>query len=446
MYESRDEFDFGLGFDDIVVDTEEPLWDGLIQQIIAGNVIPVIGPDILVDNINPHDYVLRGYSNKLFNINPVPNSFSELVYDNKYREKYKRDNIYQLVNSFFLKNSFKPSELLKSLLSIRQFPFVITTSFTPVVEQVMREVWKNELRVMRFSNNPQENDDIINNTDLRKPTVYYMFGKVCEEIHRYVLTDIDMLDFCSSWLTNDNKVRPKNLCSALKDKYLLVLGNNYSDWLFRFVWYSMRKQNMREGMLTYDNGVDQSLVAFLTREEVFTKKDPSYVVEQILSRLKKKLAVNEETKFERPEENIEIFISYSRSDYDIAEKLYKALTEEGKRVWFDKKNLSSGGNFIDEIYRAIDTAQYFIPIFSENIFKEKNEKHIYRNEWNRAIEVAVSMGRTYIIPIAEENFDFYGAAIPERIQRHNAIFYKRDEDENMADVAKKIIHTMNKNY
>lgn len=42
------------------------------------------------------------------------------------------------------------------------FPFVITTSFTPIVEQAMRNVWESELRFLKFNNNPQENDDVVN--------------------------------------------------------------------------------------------------------------------------------------------------------------------------------------------------------------------------------------------------------------------------------------------
>ncbi len=440
----------------IKIDPEELLWDHLIEKIVDGDVIPVIGPDVLIEGgINAHQYIIKACA-EMIKMESEPNSFSEFVYDYTYKKMFKSsDYVYYIVNNIFklldeqpekaeeFSQLLNPSSLLMRLLEIRQFPFVITTSFTPVVEQVMRDVWKDELRVMRFSNKPHENDDITNKTDLRKPTVYYMFGKVCEEIHSYVLTDIDILDFCSSWLSNSDRVRPQNLCSVLKDKYLLFLGNNYSDWLFRFVWYSMRRQNMSEGMLTYDNAVDQSFVAFLTREDVFTKKDPSYVVEQILSRIKKKLADIEKTKFDKPEKNVDVFISYSRSDYYIAEKLYKALTEQGKRVWFDKKNITSGGNFMDEIYQAINDANYFIPIFSENIIKEKKERHTYRNEWNKAITVAVSMGRTYIIPLAEEGFDFYKANIPDEINSHNAIFYKNGE--NMECVAKKIIHTMNNN-
>ena len=304
----------------------------------------------------------------------------------------------------------------------------------------MQAIWKDELRVMRFNNNPSENNDIKSGTDLRKPTVYYMFGKVGEGAHKYVLTDTDMLEFVSSWLSNADRARPKNLYNELKDKYLLMLGNNYSNWLFRFIWFSMRKSNMGHGMLAYDQ-LDESLIHFLERAETFTKQNTSDVIDQIMTRLDKKLKENELTKFDRPEDNTDVFISYSRSDSEVAEKLYTALSAQGKRVWYDRQNLTDGGNFMEEIRKAIRTTKYFVPILSNHITQEKDESHVYRNEWAQAIEVAISMGRTFIIPLAEQGFDFYRAAIPEKLQQHNAIFFNGDDD--MSAVAEKIIHNMN---
>ena len=437
-----------FSFDDIIDsnifdnNNDEPLWDKLIQQIIDGNVIPVIGADLLIDNSsNLHKVIIDGLA-RTFGVSKQVNSFSELIYTPEYKNKFnfKLDNIYYQVDKIFAAKRFPASERLRRLLSIKQFPFIITTSFTPVIEQAMQNIWKEELRVMRFNNNPSENNDIKNGADLRKPTVYYMFGKVGAGAHKYVLTDIDLLDFVSSWLSNDNKARPKNLCNELKDKYLLMLGNTYSDWLFRFIWYSIRKPDLGHGMLAYDT-LDESLINFLERTETFTKQNTSDVIDQILVRLDKKLKENEATKFNKPEENMDVFISYSRSDTQVAEQLYKALTAQGKRVWYDKYNLTDGGLFMDEIRKAIKTAQYFVPILTPNIEKEKRESHVYRNEWDTAIEVAISMGRTYIIPLADSNFDFYKAAIPERMQQHNAIFYSGEEGVEV--ITEKIIHKMN---
>lgn len=432
-----------FSFDDITFENRdvEAKWDKLIQQIVNGNVIPVIGADLLIDNScsNLHKLMVDGIA-KIIGINKRFENFSELVNSSEYKDKFKQpDNIYYQVDKL-CKKHIPASERLRKFLSTKQFPFVITTSFTPVVEEVMRDIWKDELNVMKFSNNPSANSDIKTDKDLRKPTIFYMFGKYGSGAHRYALTDIDVLDFVSSWLSKANNVRPKNLCNELKDKYLLMLGNNYSDWLFRFIWYSMRKPDLGHGMLAYDT-LDESLINFLEHTEIFTKQNTSDVIDQILDRLDKKLKENEAPKFNKPQENMDVFISYSRSDQQVAEQLYKALTAQGKRVWYDKYNITAGGFFLDEIKKAIRTAKYFVPILTPNIEKEKQDSHVYRNEWDTAIEVSISMGRTYIIPLADSNFDFYNAAIPERMQQHNAIFYSTEDDIEI--VAEKIIHKLN---
>ena len=436
-------------FETLSTDPDEPLWDKLTQHIIDGKVIPVIGPELLqINGTNIHKFIVEGLGRAL-KMQKTPQTFSDVVYAPEYKAKFgNRDSIYKQVNNMFTKKIFPASDQLVRFLSIRQFPFVITTSFAPIVEQTMRDIWKDELRVMKFNNNPMDNDDIKTGADLRKPTVYYMFGKVCEDIHKYVLTDSDMLNFVAAWMSNDSKARPKNLCSELKDKYLLMLGNNYSNWLFRFIWFSLRNTGNKNAkiaygneMHAYDNKLDDSLLNFLERVETFTKQNTSEVIDQIVSRLDKKLTENEKTKFNQPEENMDVFISYSRSDSRIAEKLYNALTAQGKRVWYDRNNLTDGGNFMDEIRKAIYTTKYFIPILSDNITKEKSDSHVYRNEWDTAIDVAISMGRTYIIPLAEEGFDFYKAAIPSKLQQHNAIFYPKDD--SIDNVVAKIIHKMN---
>ena len=435
-----------LVFDDdwSLEDPDEGNWDRLIDEIINGNVVPVIGAEMLVENFpNIHKTIIDQVAKKL-GIRDQFNSFSELIYHKDYRENYNTDYIYLCVNSFLTQQKrLVPSSLLKKLLSSRQFPFVITTSFTPFVEIAMRELWgDDELKVLKFGNNPSSKEDIRDEAALRCPTVYYMFGKHCSNAHRFALTDTDMLDFCSSWLSEGGEIKPVNLVHELSGKYLLMIGNNYSDWLFRFIWYSLRKGKMGHGMLAY-NDVEDSFLHFIDRTNAFSRKNPAEVIDQIESRLSRKMQENENVKFNKPEMNADVFISYSRRDSEVARRLYEALTRQGKRVWYDRNNISIGANFMEDINRAIRTARYFIPIFSNNITQERNDSHVYRTEWDTAIKVATSLGRTYIIPLASDNFDFYGARIPERIQQHNALKYT--PDSNWDEIARLILHEMNKN-
>lgn len=434
-------------FDDIDIDgdifsnVQQAAWDKLIDEIVNGNVIPLIGPDILIESGNIHRKILEALARK-FRLSNTPSSFSELVYDHDFLKQVKdnKDSIYGYMNRLFSRpNVFRPSNILKELLSIKQFPFIMVTSFTPIVEEVMEEIWGKELRVLKFNNNPSENDDILSETDLRKPTIYYMFGKVGDSAHRYVLTDTDMLDFCTSWLNEGDK-RPHKLARIIKDKYLLMLGNNYSDWLFRFIWYSIRRPGNGAGLVVAEN-IEDELSQFLERNHTFMCNNPHDVIQEIKSRLPERIQDIEKKKFDTVERGVDVFISYSRSDSEIAEELYKKLSEQGKKVWFDKNNISTGGNFRNEIKEGIQNARYFVPVLSKNVENERKESHYYRLEWDDASQMAISLGRTFIIPLTESGFSFKRAAVDERIQRYNAIEYNDISD--IEDAVQKIIHIIN---
>lgn len=434
-------------FDDIDIDVDifsnvqQAAWDKLIDEIVNGNVIPLIGPDILIEGGDIHKKIVEALAKK-FKLLNTPSSFSELVYDHDFLKQVKdnKDSIYGYMNKVFSRpNVFRPSNILKELLSIKQFPFIMVTSFTPIVEEVMKEIWKDELRVLKFNNNPSENDDILSETDLRKPTIYYMFGKVGDAAHRYVLTDTDMLDFCTSWLNEGNK-RPHKLARIIKDKYLLMLGNNYSDWLFRFIWYSIRKPGNGAGLVVAEN-IEDELSQFLERNHTFMCNNPHDVIQEIKSRLPERIQDIEKKKFDSVERGVDVFISYSRSDSAIAEELYRKLSAQGKKVWFDKNNISSGGNFGNEIKEGIQNARYFVPILSKNVENERKESHYYRLEWHEAGKMAISLGRTFIIPLAETGFSFKEAAVDERIQQYNAIEFS--DISSIEEAVQKIIHIIN---
>lgn len=88
---------------------DEPLWDKLIQQIIDGKVIPVIGADLLIENSQNLHKLIIDFLAKGFHVNSCPNSFSELIYDPDYTKVNKKDNVYYQVNKVFANKRFSPS-------------------------------------------------------------------------------------------------------------------------------------------------------------------------------------------------------------------------------------------------------------------------------------------------------------------------------------------------
>lgn len=447
-------------FDDFLIEettnqdcSEEPMWDALIGKIIEGKVIPIIGPDFLTDGPNIHVRLLDAFI-KRYGVKSNPTSFSDLVFDKDYLDKNanNRDSVYSHINIFATQRTVEPSQLLVELLETKLFPFVITTSFLPVVEQTMARVWEDrDLRVLNFNNNPGEirENDINNSSDLLKPTIFYMFGRAGDpRAHSYVVTDQDMLDFCSSWLSGEESKKPKRLIDALGDKFLLMLGTDYSDWLFRFVWYAVRKESALKSenndLISSNVELEDSFVKFMKRNNTFLKNNPAEVIRQIKERMDRQYAHNPSlknkiinrvvTKFSYPEVHTDVFISYSRRDSDVVEKLYEALTAKGLNVWYDKYNLTAGGNFMAEIRQAIKTTQFFVPILSQHITTEAGDDHVYRAEWESACKV--HKGYDFIIPVSEQDFDFYHNKVEEKIQECNAVFYRSIDDMDL--IAEKI--------
>lgn len=398
-------------------------WDRLVTQISEGNVIPVIGPEWLVDDqrgSNPHQILINDLA-EAYELQGKPKSFSELLYDKDFPAS-DRKNIYAMLGEAFEQPLFQPSSLLRRLLALKRFPFVITTSFTPVVEDVMREVWGENLRVMNFSNDPSHNDDIKTRADIKSPTVYYMFGRVCASEHKYVVTDHDMLSFCKAWLSSAE--RPPNLTAELQGKYLLLLGNNYSDWLSRFVWYALKQRLESQPVgLVIDPQAEESLLQFMRRIDAFAQTRPDEVIEKI-EQLVGEREQQHDSLDAKPAMGTDVFISYSRADARVAAMLYDHLTERGLKVWYDRNSLGYGTNFMNEIIAGIRSTKLFVPIMTRNIEAQRNEYHPYRTEWQTAIDIASGYGRSFIMPVSEKNFDFYGSNIPDAIKACNAYLYE----------------------
>jgi len=448
MTEEKEIIDIELDVDSAMSD-EEDRWNELLDEIMAGNVIPVIGPDFQTDGSKNFHTQLVEFFAKKFQIQDNPETFSQLIYDScrKFIARAgKPEAIYKLIHQVLAQVSKPPSELLVRLLATKKFPFVITTSFTTVVEDAMRHAWQGEdVSVLQFRNDPRRDlkpgdGDVLSIRQMSQPTVFYMFGKHSDEKNRYVVTDVDMMEFCRSWLAGINT--PRVLTEAIKSRYLLVLGNNYSDWLFRFICYSLRSsaQGMRSSLMVCAGKSDPHtpLIQFLNRLETFIQRDPNYVVGEIERRLALRLKQQQDDEKSTHDYKTDVFLSYSRSDEHIVERLYDSLTARGLRVWYDRHNIREADRWKQTIVNGIRTTRVFVPVLTTNIENEIMEAHEYRTEWREAASMSSKFGgRTFIVPLAEVGFDFYNdlTDVPQEFSERNATWFDIGTDiEKIADV------------
>ena len=72
-----------------------------------------------------------------------------------------------------------------------------------------------------------------------------------------------------------------------------------------------------------------------------------------------------------PIASLDVFISYSRADSDLARRLNNELQIRGKTTWFDQESIASGDDFQKEIHRGIENCENFIFILSPESVNSK---------------------------------------------------------------------------
>lgn len=373
-------------------------FNAFIEEIKNGNVLLMIGrafeANANIFNGDFYDYILRKL-NLLANTENL--DFSDLSCDNRFlldneRPNHRR-NLHEEIVNIIEENEYAAEEDvsndLLNLIRTGYFRFVFTTSFDPLVEIAMRDMF-GEVRIMNIYD--KMNRDITSKSDFDIPTIYYLFGKASypkgnEVAKKFVATDNDALEVLRKWQMDMGN---SSLLRYASDKYLLTLGCNQNDWLFRFIWYTMKggESGLSKGVVAaFDKS--ESLSHYLKMNHILIDNNASDLVNKILNAIK----MEDETKWKIPSRGCDVFISYSRADSAIVQKLYESLSSKGLKVWYDKMNLGGrhGGPFMNLLKEAIDTSTLFVAVLSDTISKQSQEVHIYRREWNWAEELKLGL-------------------------------------------------------
>jgi|GEM_PF-4777030 len=114
-------------------------------------------------------------------------------------------------------------------------------------------------------------------------------------------------------------------------------------------------------------------------------------------------------------ERIDVFISYRRADGKIfAKRLRADLKKQGFNAWMDERNMPSGEPFIAAIDSAIESARYFLLVFTPEAIKSE----YCQDEWKRAIEQAKP-----IIPLLFIGTD---ADLPEEVKLNDRRDFRKN--------------------
>jgi len=93
------------------------------------------------------------------------------------------------------------------------------------------------------------------------------------------------------------------------------------------------------------------------------------------------------------ENKYDIFISYSRKDYDEVKTIVEEIETKGINVWFDLKSVESGDEFVNKIAAAIDSSRLVIFIYTNNSangYWTQKEVLYAKNQGKRVVPVLLN--------------------------------------------------------
>ena len=103
-----------------------------------------------------------------------------------------------------------------------------------------------------------------------------------------------------------------------------------------------------------------------------------------------------------------VFLSYSRADAKMVDRIAEDLTRNGVDLWMDRLNLVAGQEWLPQIHRAISIADFMVVFLSESGLR--SEAVVY--EYEKAFERQGKAGGTRLIPVLLEKIE-----LPDRLSR-----------------------------
>jgi hypothetical protein len=416
----------------------DSIWDRLLDSLDERTVIPIVGPDLVhveVDEATARldQYVARRLA--LMYQLPADNLPAEkplnAVVCQLLRLRKDRYGICDDVFQIMKEAAFRPSRSLRQLAEITDFNLFVSTTFDPLLEKAINEVrFGNTPGTQAIAYSPRRVDDLpAGKEKLTRPTVYYLMGKL-SATGSYVISDEDLLEYVCD-LQSPSR-RPERLLDELKKNHLLILGEDFSDWLTRIFLRTAKGSRLSatrdsvEILADSKTQRDPSLVSFLlhfsSHTRVFRAGGAVEFVDELWKRWRERQPQTASPAEEPPRREMPrgaIFISYAREDLAAVQALKAGLEAACLPVWFDNERLKPGDSFNPQIEQYIARGcSCFVPVISRNT--ERRHEGYFRREWTVALDrdKGIHFERKFLVPVVVDD-TAEPSAVPPRFAQLN---------------------------
>lgn len=401
-------------------------WEALLLSISERRVIPVVGRELLVleldgEEIPLESYLARRLATSLGVEGDGHQSLNQvaLAYLGRNGQRIK---IYPRLKAILEEHPLPIPRPLRKLAEITDFNLFVSTSPDSLLFRAVELARAgSEPPPVCLAYAPHSKvEDLPPKLSDRETHVYQLFGKV-DVLANYAVTEEDTLEILHS-LQSDRE-RPSILFDELKASDLLLLGCGFPDWLTRFFLRTVAnkrllppRQDSQFFVVDRRGQEDRELIVFLQylETELFPSGDPVSFIDELHQRWLERTSGRETRKVAAEMEPGAIFLSYAHEDQAAVEAMAKELEAAGLDVWFDRKKLQPGDDWKQRVRDNIHRCSLFFPFLSRKAQQRREGE--FRFEWNLASERAKRFyGSPYpfIQPILVDDIPHGAPGIPD---------------------------------
>jgi hypothetical protein len=382
----------------------------LLHEIRNGNVVPIIGTELYVDdNGAPIDALIAQRLATALGVAPIPSGASPREVALAYLVKGGRLATLRAEYQAAVRGTLQsPPRALRQLAEITDFKLYVTTAIDRMMEEALRGANRGDSPT--FSYSPKKHD--LKLPDLRQatvPSVCHLLGNVDGE---FPLGDADMIEYLQALL--GQAYRPLRLYDELQTRNLLFMGCGFPDWLSRLFIRTVKdtpfatSQAESRAQFIADSRAasDNNLKLFLTHYNVqlHPSGPPTQFVDELHTLWKKEQTQPKPAQLDSQKAVPQgsVFLSFSSDDRNDVRNIASSLEEAGIDVWFDETDIEKGVEWDPFIEDSLVRSTLFVAFVSSNTEKRRNEPKYFWREWNLA-EKRLSYyppGTKFILPVA----------------------------------------------
>jgi hypothetical protein len=383
-------------------------WNKLINLILEGSVIPVLGPELLVvpengelkrlydmwgSELAAQTHIDRPEDARRWTIYDVANQLSQLEFANDVA--FDIDEVVRL-------RSWPVPDALKNLARIQDFSLYITTTVDHLMFQAMTEA-RQGTKVEQIKFAPRGVKNVIDRASSfyqeRSPSVYCLFGASSPTDGTFAKTEDDLIEY--SWSLLDPQEAPQNLYDYLQKKTVLLLGCSMPDWLGRFFIHAINGRRNQENLNMYyvSPNCEPGLAEYLKRRKakVVTSISPVEFAEQLYKRWQARRQSNGSDANDSPAPTTDfktgaVFLSYASEDRIKVRAIRDQLEASNIDTWMDERELPADpGNVYQETIREnIYKAAFFVPVISRTLEQAGASPRFVWREWRMAEDASMN--------------------------------------------------------